>query len=83
MIINNNHRIQVFRHELFSYSFGHHGTEPGNFNSPCDLTLNNNHRIQVFTVSGNFIKVFGNFTGVPFKLQEPVGIYYTPDNFFC
>ena len=88
----NNHRIQVFNNELFSYSFGHYGTEPGNFNSPCDLTLNGyedqlfiteykNHRVQIFTVSGKFIKVFGNFTGIPFKLQEPVGIYYTPDNF--
>ena len=88
----NNHRIQVFNKDLFSYSFGHYGTEPGNFNSPCDLTLNGNedqlfiteyknHRVQIFTVSGKFIKVFGNFAGIPFKLQEPVGIYYTPDNF--
>ena len=86
-----NHRIQVLKNELFSYTFGQYGKEPGYFNNPVDLTLNsnedqlfiteyNNHRVQVFTPSGQFLRIFGNFTDIPFKLQCPVGIYYTPDN---
>ena len=87
----NNHRIQVFKNELFNYSFGQYGKDPGCFDCPCDVTLNsnedqlfitdcNNHRVQVFTPSGQFLRIFGHFTDVPFKLQDPVGIYYTPDN---
>jgi len=85
-----NHRIQVFQNEQFSYCFGQHGTQPGSFNQPVDLTLNNsedqlfvtdnlNHRVQVFTPKGQFLKVFGNFTDIRFNLQHPVGIHYTPD----
>ena len=85
-----NHRIQVFQNEQFSYCFGQHGTEPGSFNRPFDLTFNDsedhlfitesgNDRVQVFTPRGQFLQVFGNFTGVPFKLHLPVGIHYTPD----
>ena len=87
----NNHRIQVFKNEVFSCTFGQYGKEPGCFNNPRDLTLNsnedqlfitdcNNHRVQVFTPSGQFLRIFGNFTDIPFKLQHSVGIYYTPDN---
>ena len=87
----NNHRIEVFKNEIFSYTFGQHGQESGCFNDPHDLTLNsnedqlfitdrNNHRVQVFTPSGQFLRIFGHFTDVPFKLQYLVGIYYTPDN---
>ena len=86
-----NHRIQVFKNEIFSYTFGQRGGESGCFNHPRDLTLNSNedqlfitdgsnHRVQVFTPSGQFLRIFGHFTNVPFKLQSPVGIYYTPDN---
>ena len=86
-----NHRIQVFRNEQFSYTFGQYGKEPGYFNNPRDLTLNsnedqlfitdaNNDRVQVFTPNGQFLRIFGNFTDIPFKLHRPVGIYYTPDN---
>jgi len=85
----NNHRIQAFQNEQFSYCFGQHSTQPGSFN-PVDLTLNNgedqlfitefsNNRVQVFTPKGQFLKVFGNFTGVHFKLQDPVGMHYMPD----
>ena len=88
---SNNHRIQVFKNEVFSCTFGQCGKEPGCFNNPHDLTLNsnedqlfitdgNNHRVQVFTPSGQFLRIFGNFTDIPFKLQRPIGIYYTPDN---
>ena len=87
----NNHRIQVFKNEIFSYTFGQYGTESGSFQYPRDLTLNSNedqlfitdcsnNRIQVFTPSGQFLRIFGHFTDIPFKLQLPVGIYYTPDN---
>ncbi|XP_065886998.1 E3 ubiquitin-protein ligase TRIM71-like [Dysidea avara] len=85
-----NNRIQVFQDGQFSYCFGKHGRKPGTFNTPYDLTLNNredqlfitdscNHRVQVFTTKGQFLAVFGDYTGVPFKLQDPVGIHYTPD----
>ncbi|XP_065886758.1 E3 ubiquitin-protein ligase TRIM71-like [Dysidea avara] len=85
-----NHRIQVFTKEQFSYCFGRHGTQPGTFNELVDLTLNNsedqlfitdchNHQVQVFTTKGQFLKVFGDFTDVPFKLQRPIGIHYTLD----
>ena len=86
-----NNRVQVIRNELFSYSFGQCGKEPGSFNCPRDLTLNSNEdqlfiteernsRVQVFTPSGQFLRVFGNFTDIPFKLQSAAGIYYTSDN---
>ena len=88
---SDNHRIQVLKNELFSYTFGQYGKKRGYFNDPRDLTLNsnedqlfitdrNNHRVQVFTPSGQFLRIFGNFTDIPFKLQSPFGIYYTPDN---
>ncbi|XP_065883186.1 E3 ubiquitin-protein ligase TRIM71-like [Dysidea avara] len=87
---NGNHRIQVFENERFSYRFGQCGLKSGTFNEPKDLTLNNNEdqlfvtdhknsRVQVFTITGQFLKIFGDFTGVPFKLQHPIGIHYTPD----
>ena len=86
-----NHRIQALKNEMFSYTFGQYGKESGYFNYPRDLTLNsnedqlfitdyNNHRVQVFTTSGQFLRIFGSFTDIFFKLQHPVGIYYTPDN---
>ena len=34
----------------------------------------------MFTPSGQFLRIFGNFTDIPFKLQGPIGIYYTPNN---
>ena len=85
-----NHRIQVFQNEQFLHCFGRYGTVPGTFDRPIDLTLNNskdklfitdfgNHIVQMFTPNGQFLKIFGNFTDVPFKLQNPVGIHYTPD----
>ena len=60
-----NHRIQVFRNEQFSYTFGQYGTEPGYFNYPCDLTLNSNedrlliidcdnHRVKCLLLMDNF-----------------------------
>ena len=91
MCDSDNHRVQVFRNEQFSYTFGQYGKEPGYFNPPRDLTLNSNedqlfitdrdnHRVHVFTPNGQFLRTIGNFTDIPFKLQYPVGIYCTPDN---
>jgi len=88
---SDNHRVQVFKNELFSYTFGQYGKDPGSFSGPHDLTLNSNedqlfitdyynHRVQVFTPNGQFLQIFGNFTNVPLKLQKPVGIHHTPDN---
>jgi len=85
-----NHRIQVFKDDRFSYCFGSQGSEPGTFNYPIDLTINNsedqlyvtdcNRRVQIFTAQGQFLKVFGcTFTAVPYQLQNPIGIHYTPD----
>jgi len=34
----------------------------------------------VFTSSGQFLRIVGTFTDIPFKLQKPVGIHHTPDN---
>ena len=85
------HKIKVFRNEQFSYTFGQYGEDPGYFNNPSDLAINSNEdqlfitdgqndRVQVFTPNGQFLRIFGNFTDIPFKLQNPIGIYYTPDN---
>ncbi|XP_065883185.1 E3 ubiquitin-protein ligase TRIM71-like [Dysidea avara] len=88
---NGNHRIQVFQKEQFSYCFGQRGSKPGDLDDPKDLTLGNNeeqlfitdhqnNRVQVFTIKGRLLKIFGvGYTDVPFKLQHPTGIHYTPD----
>ena len=87
---SNNHRIQIFENDQYSYHFRQCDTKLGQIN-PTDLTLSSNedqlfiteysnHRVQVFTPSGQFLRIFGNFTDIPFKLQCPIGIYYTPDN---
>lgn len=85
-----NHRIQVFEGDQFSYTFGRHGTEPGNFSRPVDLTVNSrgdhmlitdsvNNRVQVFTPKGDFIGVFGNFNDISFQLKFPFGVSFTGD----
>ena len=85
-----NNRIQVFKNEQWSYSFRQCDAKIGPI-KPTDVTLNgnedqlfitehDNHRVQVFSPSGQFLRIFGHFTDVPFKLQSPVGIHYTPDN---
>jgi len=82
-----NHRIQVFKNEHYSYSFGQCDTKLGTLD-PTDITLNSNedqlfvteysnNRVQVFTPTGQFLR---NFLGFSFRLRGPVGIYYTPDN---
>ena len=82
-----NNRIQVFKNDQYSYSFGQQDKKL----DPADVILNgnedqlfitdaSNHEVKVFTPSGQFLRIFGHFTDVLFKLQRPVGIYYTPDN---
>ena len=89
---SDNHQIQVFQNEKFRYGFGQHGTEPGDFNHPQDLSLNNsedqlfitdhhNDRVQVFSPKGQFIRLFDKFPAVVFRLQTPFGIYCAPDGY--
>ena len=86
-----NHRIQVFKNDKFVFSFGKKGSDPGDLNNPKAVTMNNdktqlfvadsvNHRVQVFTLDGKFVSIFGQFTDIPYKLQSPFSIYYTPDD---
>jgi len=85
---SNNHRIQVFHNDLFTYAFGQHGTGPGYFDKPEDLAMNyhqdklfvtSDNRVQVFTLSGQFLEKFGNLVGIPYKLQSPTGICCSTD----
>lgn len=88
---SNNHRIQVFHHnDVFAYKFGQRGVDPGNFDKPEALAMNNtedklfissDNRVQIFTTSGQFLKVFGNFSGATRMLITPVGICCTPDGY--
>ena len=88
-----NHRIQVFQGQDFFYKFGQFSIkkEPGTFNQPVDLTLNNsedeifvtdwyNNRVQVFTPNGKFLRQITNGSNVPFRLEDPNGIFFTPDD---
>ena len=89
-----NHRIQVLTDEMYFYSFGQHGTEPGYFNCPINAALNTsenllfvseyyNCRVQIFTTSCQFLKVFGNFTNFPYEseIKRLSCVYYTPDSY--
>ena len=86
---NGNHRISVFHNEQYSYCFGQHGTDPGCFRELRDLTLNtrndqlfisdSSNGVQVFTLKGQFLRVFGCTTDLPFTIQNAVGIDFTPD----
>ena len=65
------HNIQVFRHPDWSFCrrIGSKGSAPGQFSRPCGLAVNSvgnilvadrdNHRIQELTVTGDFIRSFG------------------------
>ena len=86
----NNHRIQVLHDEQFFHSFGQHGEKPGCFNFPVDIAANSsgnqllvtddrNNRVQLFTLSGQFLKVFGEFAQIPYNLIRPTGIYCAAD----
>ena len=80
----------MLKDEKFFYSFGQHGAEPGYFNCPINVALNNsedllfiseyyNCRVQIFTLSGQFLKVFGNLTNFPYEIKRLSCVYYTPD----
>ena len=67
-----NNRIQVYKNEIFSHTFGQYGKKPGCFDCPFDLALNsnedqlfiadnNNHRVQVFTPSGEYLEILLTF----------------------
>lgn len=86
-----NNRIQVFKNDKFVFSFGKRGSDPGALQNPKAITMNNdetqllvadtnNSRVQVFTPDGKFVTIFGQFTDIPYELQRPYSIYYTPDD---
>ena len=88
----NNHRIEVLHDEQFFYSFGQQGEKPGFFNFPVDIAANigedqlfvtddRNHRVQIFTPNGQFLKVFGDLTQIPYKLVRPTGICCATDGY--
>jgi DNA-binding beta-propeller fold protein YncE len=62
-----NHRVQVFDESgRFLFAFGRKGTDPGEFNEPCDVTIAHtghvivadrfNDRLQFFTPDGKFVR---------------------------
>ena len=80
-----NHRAQILNADLtFSSTFGSHGSDNGQFNSPrgicCDSTGNvyvvdsRHHRVQVFTAGGEYIRQFGKEGGGEGELKCPQGI---------
>ena len=87
-----NHRIQAFQGECYFYKFGRYSIkqEPGTFNQPVDLTFNNNedklfisdwgnHRVQIFEPNGQFLAKIENSFDIPFRIQNPDGIFFTKD----
>ena len=86
-----NHRIQVFKGSEVD-SFGHHGSNIGEFKEPHSIVINkdenkvfvtdhSNNRIQVFTTEGSFVAVIVDKTNAPSnpQVQYPRGIFYTSD----
>ena len=82
---NNNHRVQILNANLtFSSTFGSHGSDNGQFNSPRSICFDNtgnvyvadhsNHRVQVFTAGGEYIRQFGKKGGGEGELYHPQGI---------
>ena len=86
-----NNRIQVLQNDQFAYSFGKQGTSYGCFKCPVAVALTHNdqlfvsdchnHRIQVFNIGGEFLRIFGNFTNITYKLNRPYGIFCAPDGY--
>ena len=87
----NNHRIQIFNHDLtFSSSFGSYGSNDGHFNFPSGVAADStgnvyvaefgNHRIQIFTSEGQFLRKFGRYGKGNGELKYPIGISIDYDN---
>ena len=81
----NNHRVQVLKSDLtFSHTFGTHGSDDGQFDTPlgiaCDSTGkvyvadSANHRVQVFTAEGAFVSAFQRSRGDSGELRKTFGI---------
>lgn len=80
-----NDRVQVLTPDLtFSFTFGQHGTDEGQFDGPTSVVINkygiayvvdcNNHRIQAFTENGRFVSQFGTEGNLNGQLYFPIRI---------
>ena len=86
LYISTNHIIKKVRMDgEIVFKFGGHGTENGQFNSPCGLVLNkrgqlyvcdkNNHRIQVLQ-ENQFMFSFGRNGRLPGMFNEPYDLAF-------
>ena len=89
-----NHRLQILNLDLtFCSSFGHRGSDDGQFGHPsdvaCDGTENvyvanaGNYCIQVFTAEGEFVRKFGQRGEGNGELHSPTGICIDSDDVVC
>ena len=80
-----NRRVQILNTDLtFSSTFGSHGSDNGQFNSPRGICFDStgnvyvadysNDRVQVFTAGGEYIQQFGKKGGGEGELNYPQGI---------
>ena len=80
------HCISVFDPRLLAKvrSFGSHGSNKGQFHSPCGIAVDGkgnvfvadrgNHRIQKFTEDGHFLKMVGSRGSSRLQFNSPEGI---------
>ena len=71
-------------------SFGAHGSDQGQFISPCGVTVDGvenilvtdcwNHRIQKLTTEGQFLTSVGTKGNGPLQFERPRGITFNPTN---
>ncbi len=82
-------RIQKFTREgEFLLQWGSHGSEPGQFARPQNLTIDQqdriwvadacNHRIQIFDREGKLLKIWGRQGGRPGELYYPYDLALAP-----
>ena len=81
----NNHRVQVFRENVFLFKFGSKGPNPGQFKEPRYIAMDSSDQVYVtdcctdaggiivFSKDGNFIKKI--------YCNEPFAICISPDEY--
>ena len=91
----NNHRVQVLNHNLsFSHSFGSHGSQPGQFNLPYDMSTDDegmvyvtdrdNARVQKFTLQGELVAQINGEINHPRGIAiDGNNILYVSNEHFC